>query len=233
VIEERLGTDPPQAAEVRVRPMRGSDIERVSRIERRSFSVPWNTQAYVTEIANPSASYLVATVEDHVVGYGGLWVIMDEAHITTIAVDPEFRGRHIGERLLAEMLVAAQKKGATRATLEVREHNEVAQRLYEKYGFAWVALRRGYYSDNNENAVIMWIDDMNNPDWRRRFAALRAGLGLPPAFRAPRLPATLFQRPPRHRGRPRRRPLSASRSPPTGSGCRSPAGARAGCARLR
>jgi len=113
-----------------------------------------------------------------VVGYGGLWVIMDEAHITTIAVESNLRGRKIGERLLAEMLAAALKQGATRATLEVRETNEVAKRLYEKYGFTWVAIRRGYYSDNNENADILWVNDMTTSEWRKRFAANRAALGL-------------------------------------------------------
>lgn len=164
--------------EVQVRPLRGTDIEKVSQIERRSFPTPWNTQAYVTEIANPSACYLVALFGERVVGYGGMWVIMDEAHITTLAVDPDFRGQRIGERLLCALLAAAQAKGATRATLEVREGNDVAKQLYLKYGFAWVAQRKGYYSDNNENADIMWIDDMTAADWRRRFAALRASLGL-------------------------------------------------------
>lgn len=167
------------AAQVAVRVLRGSDIETVSRIERQSFSTPWNTQAYLTEIANPNAVYLVATWNDTVIGYGGLWVIMDEAHITTIAVDPTYRGHKIGERLLIEMLCASRKKGAARATLEVRENNEVAQSLYVKYGFEWVALRKAYYADNNENAVIMWINDMESPEWRRRFAENRAALGLP------------------------------------------------------
>lgn len=161
--------------------MRGSDIEAVSRIERHSFPTPWNTQAYVTEIANPSACYLVAVWGDRVVGYGGTWVIMDEAHITTIAVAPECRGYKIGERLLSELLVQAQRKGATRATLEVREGNEVAQRLYDKYGFDRVSVRKGYYSDNRENALIMWINDMTKPEWRRRYSVLRAALGLAPA----------------------------------------------------
>lgn len=169
----------PTAAQVTVRPLRGSDIETIARIERKSFTTPWNTQAYVTEIANPAAVYLVATWNDTVIGYGGLWVIMDEAHITTIAVDPTYRGRKIGERILIEMLLASQKKGATRATLEVRETNDAAQKLYEKYGFEWVALRKGYYSDNNENAVIMWINDMQTPEWRKLFAAHRTALGLP------------------------------------------------------
>ena len=172
----------PESAEeqITVRPLRGTDIEQVSRIERGSFPTPWNTQAYVTEIANPSACYLVATSGETVIGYTGMWVIMDEAHITTLAVDPEHRRRRIGERLLSELLVHARKRGAMRATLEVRENNESARNLYEKYGFAAVHVRRAYYSDNNENATIMWIDDMTTAAWRKRFAGLRAVLGLSP-----------------------------------------------------
>ena len=182
MIEERNVSRSPLAPDgVHLRGMRGSDIEQVSKVERRSFPTPWSTHAYVTEIANPSACYLVATVGDQVVGYGGVWVIMDEAHITTLAVDPEYRGHKIGERLLCELLREAERRGASRATLEVRETNEFAKRLYKKYGFDWVAQRKGYYSDNNENADIMWIDDMTTPQWRRLYAALRAALGLPPA----------------------------------------------------
>jgi ribosomal-protein-alanine N-acetyltransferase len=166
-----------------IRPMRGTDIEQVSRVERRSFPTPWSTQAYVTEIANPSACYLVAALGERaetVVGYGGTWVIMDEAHITTLGVDPTVRGRKIGERLLCELLVAARRLGATRATLEVRESNTAAKNLYAKYGFAWVAQRKGYYTDNNENADILWINDMTTSDWRRVFNQNRKALGLPP-----------------------------------------------------
>jgi ribosomal-protein-alanine N-acetyltransferase len=159
-----------------VRPMMGHDIEAIAQIERRSFPTCWNTQAYVTELSNPNAVYLVALYGGRVVGYGGLWVIMDEAHITTIAVDPDLRGHHIGERLLVEMLVGAERKGATRATLEVRETNDAAKRLYDKYGFVWVAIRKAYYSDNNENADILWINDMTTPEWRRLFAENRARL---------------------------------------------------------
>jgi ribosomal-protein-alanine N-acetyltransferase len=169
---------------VTVRPMRGSDIEPVSKIERQSFTTAWNAQAYVTELSNPNALYLVVTLGDRdteterVIGYGGLWVIMDEAHVTTIAIIPEFRGRKIGDRLLCAMLQAAMVKGATRATLEVRESNLPARRLYEKYGFAWVAVRKKYYADTNENADILWIDDMTTPDWSRLFADNRAALGV-------------------------------------------------------
>lgn len=170
------------AARLRFRVMRASDIEQVSKIERQSFSTAWNTSAYVTELANPAAVYIVAVVpgeyQDRVVGYGGLWVIMDEAHITTIAVLPEVRGQRVGERVLSEMLRVAMAKGATRATLEVRSSNLVAKRLYEKYGFEAVAIRKGYYADTNENADIMWINDMMTPQWQQMFAMYRATLAF-------------------------------------------------------
>jgi ribosomal-protein-alanine acetyltransferase len=170
----------PSAAEVVVRPLRSADIESVARIQRQSFSEyeVWSVQAYLTELTNPNAVYLVAMIGEEIVGYGGLWVIMDEAHVTTIAVAPNYRGQRIGERLLVEMLLEAQRKGATRATLEVRSTNEPARRLYEKYGFVFVAIRKGYYQDNNENADILWINDMTEPAWRKRFSELRASLGV-------------------------------------------------------
>ena len=177
--DEHEGDNAPQPlTPLHIRPLRGSDLEAVARIERQSFLTPWNTQAYVTEIANLNAVYLVALADGVLVAYGGLWVIMDEAHITTIAVDVDRRGAKIGERLLVQMLTAAHQKGATRVTLEVRANNDAARRLYEKYGFVWVAVRKGYYSDNNENADILWINNLDDPEWRRRFAKNRAALGL-------------------------------------------------------
>ena len=169
---------PPNAV-LAIRPMLTSDIEAVSKIEKQSFTTFWNTQAYVTELMNANAIYMVATLNDRVVGYGGLWVIMDEAHITTIAVEANLRGQKIGERLLVEMLKSSRKRGATRSTLEVRETNEPAKRLYQKYGYVWVAIRKAYYSDNNENAEILWIDDMTTAEWRRLFAANCAAIGMP------------------------------------------------------
>jgi ribosomal-protein-alanine N-acetyltransferase len=174
----------PEDAPVIVRKMRASDIEQVSRIERTAFATAWSVQAYVTELANPNATYLVATcgrngVQENVVGYSGLWVVMDEAHVTTIAVKPDCRGRRVGERLLSEMLFLARRQGANRATLEVRSSNIVAHRLYAKYGFVWAAVRKNYYSDNNENADILWINDMDDSIWRRHYNDLRQELGLP------------------------------------------------------
>ena len=155
--------NPPQSPPVIIRPMRLEDIEHVSRLERRCYTLPWSSSAYVTEVGNPSAYYSVATELDNtVVGYAGMWVNMDEAHITTIAVDPIQRGRKIGERLLLDLLEHGLDRNAKRATLEVRERNVVAHNLYLKYGFEDMAVRKNYYSDNGENAVIMWANDLKS-----------------------------------------------------------------------
>lgn len=160
--------DEPEIAAVTIRSMRLSDIEAVSKLERRSMSLPWSSSAYVTEINNPNAHYLVAKTGDGaVVGYGGIWVIMDEMHITTLAVDPESRGKKVGERILIVLLEEAMRRGATRATLEVRQSNRIAQNLYHKYGFREVAMRPRYYSDNGENAVIMWAEDLLSPGYQQ------------------------------------------------------------------
>ena len=167
----------PEAAPpgVLVRRMRLEDIEHVSRLERRCYSLPWSSSAYVTEVGNPSAYYIVATERDNtVIGYAGMWVVMDELHITTIAVDPSRRGRRIGERLLLDLIEEGITRGASRATLEVRERNAVARRLYEKYGFEDVAIRKNYYSDNGENAIIMWANDLTLPPYQAMLANFKS-----------------------------------------------------------
>lgn len=162
---------------VLVRRMRLEDIEHVSRLERRCYSLPWSSSAYVTEVGNPSAYYIVATHTDNtVIGYAGMWVVMDELHITTIAVDPSQRGRRIGERLLLDLTEEGIERGASRATLEVRERNTVARRLYEKYGFEDVAIRKNYYSDNGENAIIMWANDLTRPPYQAMLANFKSQL---------------------------------------------------------
>jgi ribosomal-protein-alanine N-acetyltransferase len=146
--------------------MQRADVARVMEIEKQCFTTPWHESAYLTELVNRSAYYVVAWLDDKIIGYSGMWVIMDEAHITTIGVDPDYRGRKVGEQILIAMLDEAQRRGARRATLEVRESNELAQNLYRKYGFVPAAIRRGYYSDNNENAVVMWVDDMYSANYQ-------------------------------------------------------------------
>lgn len=159
--------------------MRIDDVEHVSRMERRCYRLPWSSSAYVTELGNPKAYYAVAkTLDGRVVGYAGIWVIMDETHFTTIAVDPEFRGMRIGERLLIHMLEYGMRHGADRATLEVREHNQAAHNLYLKYGFTDVAQRRRYYSDNGEHAVIMWNNDLFDREFQIGFQRRKRELGM-------------------------------------------------------
>jgi len=161
---------------VSIEPMRWVDVERIAAIERRCYPTPWHANAYYTELNNACAVYLVARVAGEVVGYGGMWVVMDEAHITTLAVDPPHQGRKIGERLLHALLEEAILRGAQRATLEVREYNQVAQNLYRKYGFREAAMRRSYYSDNGENAIVMWAEGIAEPDYLRRLRELRRAL---------------------------------------------------------
>jgi ribosomal-protein-alanine N-acetyltransferase len=156
--------------------MRQEDLSRVMEIERECFPVPWSESAYLTEISNRSAYYIVGTIDSQVVGYAGMWMIMDEAHITTLGVAPTRRRRRIAEQLLIDLLDEAMRRGARRATLEVRQSNEAAQALYRKYGFAPAAIRRGYYTDNHENAVVMWVDNMTGPEFQARYRALKQGL---------------------------------------------------------
>ncbi len=144
---------------VTFRRMTMRDLDEVLRIERASFSAPWSRNAFAGELMdNHFAEYLVMFSGEQMIGYGGMWVIVDEAHVTNIAVYPEFRGRRNGERLLRMMMAEATARGAARMTLEVRVSNEVAKRLYRKLGFGDAGLRKGYYTDNREDALIMWAD---------------------------------------------------------------------------
>ena len=166
---------------VRVEPMTLGDLPAVHAIERASFSVPWPDEAYRNELlTNRLASYVVARAGDEVVGFGGLWVMVDEAHITTFAVDTRWRRRGIGEWLLQALLDRAVARQAREATLEVRLSNMPARRLYEKYGFRPVGIRPRYYSDNGEDALIMTTDALASSAMRDRLASLRAALDQRP-----------------------------------------------------
>lgn len=111
-----------------------------------------------------------------IVGFAGLWLMIDDAHITTIAAHPDYRGRHVGELLLASLIDIAYTIGAQRVTLEVRVSNTIAQNLYRKYGFHDVGIRRRYYSDNNEDARLMSTPEIRTPEYRDQFTALKAAL---------------------------------------------------------
>jgi [ribosomal protein S18]-alanine N-acetyltransferase len=160
-----------------IEPMRLPDLDAVREIELRSFSTPWPAHAYPAEIeTNRLAHYRVARLDGRIVAFAGIWLMLDEAHVTTFAVHPDFRRRSIGERLLLAMVDVAIANGAREATLEVRLSNVAARKLYEKYGFRPVGLRPRYYSDDNEDALIMTTEPLGEPAMQARLARLRTSL---------------------------------------------------------
>ncbi len=157
--------------------MTAADLPAILRIETLSFTTSWPTNAFWNEIHdNKLAHYYTGRLGDRIVAYGGIWVILDDSHITTIAVHPELRGRKIGEEMLLFLIEDAIARGASWMTLEVRESNEAAQNLYKKYGFTVVSTRRAYYSDNNENALVMWAGNLKGELYQNRLRALRSRL---------------------------------------------------------
>lgn len=147
--------------EIHTREMMLKDLDHVLEIEQKSFPTPWSRRSFVSELTeNVYAHYVVAEQNGTIVGYSGMWVILDEAHITNIAVRPESRGQGIGEFLLRDMIERSKSRGARRMTLEVRVSNTVAQNLYKKLGFQARGRRKGYYSDTGEDAIVMWLDDL-------------------------------------------------------------------------
>ena len=166
--------------------MRLEDLDEVQQIEQASFSTPWPSNAYRSELmTNRLATYFVARIDGRIVGYGGMWLMVDEAHITTFAIHPGWRRQRIGERLLLAFLDLARDRHAREATLEVRLSNLAARRLYEKYGFRPVGLRPRYYSDNNEDALIMTTEPLDDARLRARIERLRAAIDDGPAPTGP------------------------------------------------
>ena len=157
-------------------PMEREHVKDVVRVERSCFPTHWPESAFLNELGNRCARYGVAKVEGRVVGCAGMWVIMDEAHVTTLGVLPEFRRRKIGEHLLVQLLDIARSLGARRATLEVRRGNTAAIRLYEKYAFTSVAVRRGYYTETGEDALVMWVNDLWAEEFESTLEANRQAL---------------------------------------------------------
>jgi ribosomal-protein-alanine N-acetyltransferase len=154
--------------------MTPAEINEVRLIETSSFSTQWPSDAFYNELhSNRSAHYFVGKLDGKTVAYGGIWVVMEDSHVTTIAVDASHRGRKFGDLLLAHLIREAIARGAAWMTLEVRESNAIAQRLYRKYGFATVTVRKAYYSDNNENALVMWAGDLRGELYRNRLNAIR------------------------------------------------------------
>ncbi len=169
-----------------VQDMTLADIDAVQEVERASFTAPWPPNAFKHELTqNRHARYVVAWRGGRVVGYAGLWNAVGEAHITTFAVHTDARREHVCERLLLRLfeiageLAKGMAEGRMALTLEVRASNLPAQKLYEKFGFRRAGVRRRYYSDNNEDAIIMWTDPVDDPTLRERLARLAAANEAP------------------------------------------------------
>jgi ribosomal-protein-alanine N-acetyltransferase len=135
--------------------MTPQDIDKVMQIEQKCFTLPWSRESYLGELKNSFAIYLVCDFEGEIAGYGGIWVVFEEAHITNVAVDPDFQQSGMGTALMQELEQAARNKKANRILLEVRPSNEAALTMYGKLDYFPSGLRRGYYSDNGEDAIIM------------------------------------------------------------------------------
>ena len=151
---------------VRVERLTDADLAAVLDIERLSFATPWPRDVFIRELhGNDVAHLFVARIisgeqRDRVAGYSCTWVVVDEMHITSFAVHPNFRRQHVGHQLLAGLLTHAVELGCRQAVLEVRVSNRGAQRLYSQFGFAPVAVRKRYYADNQEDAIVMFLDDI-------------------------------------------------------------------------
>ena len=145
---------------LRFEPLHESHLPAILAIENAVNGSPWSERSFRNEIAHPHGIFRVAVEDGEVVGYGGLWLVIDEAHVTNIAVAPDHQRRGVGRRLMVELLNVAKRKGMTCATLEVRAGNDPALHLYESLAFERSAVRRGYYPDNKEDAVVMWRYDL-------------------------------------------------------------------------
>ncbi len=143
-----------------IRPMQRQDVNRVHEIECTCFRSPWSKLALLGELRNDVAHYLVMEADGVICGYGGMWVLFEEAHVTNVAILPEFRQKGRGRRLMLAMMQRAVKYGAEKMTLEVRESNLVAQHLYETLGFEQNGFRPRYYSDTDEGAKLLWNNNI-------------------------------------------------------------------------
>lgn len=138
--------------------MTSKDIDGVFEVEKNCFEHHWSKESFKKELINENARYLVAKLDRKIVGYVGIWLILDEGHITNVAVHNDYRGQKIGDKLVQALVNLCKENNINSMTLEVRVSNTVAQSLYKKYGFKLAGIRKEYYSDNKEDAMIMWND---------------------------------------------------------------------------
>lgn len=146
-----------------IRPMKSKDIKEILVIEAKAFSVPWTESDFISELENPRAHYLVFEEKGILIGYAGFWQVLEEGHITNIAIAPEFQGQGYGKKLIQAMLNNARSIHIEQMTLEVRESNVNALKAYSSVGFHIEGRRSQYYTNPNEDAIIMWLS-LNKED---------------------------------------------------------------------
>ena len=159
---------------IEIRRMLRSDIPAVAALEADIYPQPWSPRVFFDELAKDNRVYVVAAADEKVAGYGGLLLVEEDAHITTIAVAPEARGHQIGKRLMLSLVDRSLDSGAKHLTLEVRVSNEPAQALYNRFGFRPVGRRKNYYRD--EDALVMWATDIDTDEYGQRLSDIRTSL---------------------------------------------------------
>lgn len=167
---------------IEIRTLQLSDLDDIMEIEPAAYGTHhWSRQSFVSELTNPSGNYYGAVdpEDGKLVGYSGYWLIGDEAHVTTLAVHPERRRKKIAERLLLNNIVEAKKMSANWLTLEVRVSNEAAQKLYSRYLFRRLGVRRRYYQDNSEDALVLWTERFTEPKFLDMLVTRMSEFNLP------------------------------------------------------
>ena len=145
--------------EITIRPMQIKDVDRVFEVENATFSTPWPKDIFYREIAeNEHAYYFVILLDGKIIGYAGVWIVLDDAQITNIAIMPGYRGKKLGEKLFRYTMQKLIAMDVSRLSLEVRESNLAAQKMYRKFGLVPGGLRKNYYADNQEDAIVMWVN---------------------------------------------------------------------------
>jgi ribosomal-protein-alanine N-acetyltransferase len=185
--DDRDDDDPgePDSQTVQIVVMRRRHLRSVLRIEGQVYPRPWSLTLYLSELSlRTSRHYVVARLGGSVVGYAGLLFAADEAHITTIAVDPAWHRHQIGTRLLLHQATVARQRQARHLTLEVRVTNTAAQELYRRFGFVSEGIRKNYYAEIHEDALVMWARDIDTEQYLRRLDGLAAGLRTPTSDQA-------------------------------------------------
>lgn len=167
----------PAGPEVHLVPMRRRHLRQVLKIEGQVYPRPWSLALFLGELGlRPARHYVVARLDGLVVGYAGLMFNLDEGHVTNIAVDPAWQRHQVGSRLLLHLHRACLARGSRHMTLEVRVSNAAAQQMYKRFGYETEGLRKNYYAETNEDALIMWVHDIDSPAHAALLEGIEAGI---------------------------------------------------------